>query len=280
MSLWLSGEVLFEQPAKEPAKNMRVIGDSIQKGHFARKQLFSRDRLISWSHRRRFEVGLELGRTVAGARVLDYGCGDGTFLAMLMSTPERPLKAVGAEIQLATVEDCDRRLGGDSDLVFVANKELSEPGHKHAYDAVFCMEVLEHVVDVEPLFDLFDNLLAPGGKLVISVPVETGVPLILKQTIRRIAGWRGIGDYPGTGSYDFAEYCKSIFAGRRQHISRSVLDDGSGMPFHDHKGFNWMALRESVSRRFIIDQLLSSPVAWLPPHLASQVWFVARKQLS
>lgn len=52
-------------------------------GHYERKQLLSKDRLIAWSHRRRFETGLRLAGAFAGGRVLDYGCGDGTFLAML-----------------------------------------------------------------------------------------------------------------------------------------------------------------------------------------------------
>jgi len=258
---------------------MKVIGDSISNGAFAKKQLFCRNRLISWSHRSRFGIGLELGRKFAGKRVLDYGCGDGTFLGILMSGCERPLKAVGAELLFANVEDCRRRLCSNTDLKFVVNESLYKPEHKNAYDAVFCMEVLEHVVDVEPLFRFFEKLLAPGGKLLVSVPVETGLPLVVKQTVRRVAGWRRIGDYPGTGSYSVTEYCRSILAGRRQHISRPVLNDGSGVPFHDHKGFNWMALRESMSRRFIIERTLSSPLTWLTPHLASQVWFIGRARL-
>lgn len=257
---------------------MRNVSDSLREGHYARKQIFCRDRLISWSHRSRFEIGLDLARQFAGKRILDYGCGDGTFLGMLMPSSERPSKAIGAETQLATVKDCRARFGSAEGLGFVEISELDSPGHKNAYDALFCMEVLEHVIDVEPLLDLFERLLAPDGKLLISVPVETGLPLIVKQTVRRVAGWRGIGDYPGTGSYTMRELAAGVFAGRRQHITRPVLDDGGGMAFHDHKGFNWMALRESLTRRFVIEQTLSSPVAWLTPHLASQVWFVARRR--
>lgn len=257
---------------------MRTVSDSLREGHYARKQIFSRSRLISWSHRSRFDIGLKLARQFAGKRILDYGCGDGTFLGMLMESTGHPLKAIGAETRLATVKDCRARFGGAKGLGFVEIAELEAPDHTNAYDALFCMEVLEHVVDVEPLLDLFERLLAADGTLLISVPIETGLPLIVKQNVRRVAGWRGIGDYPGTGSYTLRELAASVFAGRRQHITRPVLDDGGGMAFHDHKGFNWMALRESLSRRFVIEHTLSSPVTWLTPHLASQVWFVARSK--
>ena len=60
------------------------------------------------------------------------------------------------------------------------------------------MEVLEHVFDWEPELARMSRLLEPGGTLVVSVPVKTGVPVLVKQVVRTIAGWRKIGHYPGT----------------------------------------------------------------------------------
>ena len=78
-------------------------------GHFARKQIDSRDPLIAWSHRRRFRTGLALARPFAGGRVLDYGCGDGTFLGLLQASGTPPALAVGAEIDPRhTIMHCTR----------------------------------------------------------------------------------------------------------------------------------------------------------------------------
>jgi SAM-dependent methyltransferase len=249
---------------------------ALRDGHYAAKQIFCRDRVIAWSHRRRFATGLALAQPLAaGRRLLDYGCGDGTFLAMLWAMPGRPVEAIGAELDDYQVADCRTRLGDRAGMSFVPIDDLDTPAHAAHYDAVVCMEVLEHVVDVDPIVDRLWRLLAADGSLLVSVPVETGMPLLVKQAARRIAGWRGLGDYPGTSPYTWREYRASVFAGSRPHLARPVY--AGAPPFHDHKGFNWMALRDRLSRRFVIDRVVASPLPWLGTQLATQVWFVARK---
>lgn len=259
---------------------MKIDGAGVRQGHYAKKQLFSKDRLIAWSHRRRFEVGLGLARRyAANGRVLDYGCGDGSFVAMLVEGGSgAPRAAVGAELSEGLVEECRRRLGGRPGLDFVIATELEGSEHRGAYDLVVCMEVLEHVVDVAPVVARLARVLAPGGRLVVSVPVETGLPLLFKQAARRVAGWRGIGDYPGTSPYTFGELWNGLVAGARQHVARPVHTTADGTRFHDHKGFNWMRLRATLAESFGVEDVLGSPVAWLPPHLGSQAWFVLRNK--
>jgi SAM-dependent methyltransferase len=252
---------------------MANLPSAAASGHYARKQLLSRDALVAWSHARRFETGVALAQEFAGKRILDYGCGDGTFLAMTMMTAAAPAIAVGAELMQPAIDDCRERYRDESRLQFVRVSDLGAVEHQHGYDAVFCMEVLEHVVDCGPELSRFATLLAPGGKLIISVPVETGLPLLVKQTVRKIAGWRGIGHYPGTTSYSFGELASSVFAGATPHVARPVFRNDAG-PFHDHKGFNWMVLRDQLSRHFTIERCLASPFAWLGPRLATQVWLI------
>ena len=256
---------------------MAVLSKPITEGHFAKKQIFSKDRLISWSHGRRFNVGWKLAQQFSGRRVLDYGCGDGTFLAMLMDQTNAPTEARGAELHAETVDDCRERLRRNN-LDFILLDELELPEHTGAYDTIICMEVLEHMVDVDAVLDRFVRLLAPGGRVLISVPVETGVPLVIKQAARRIAGWRGIGDYPGTSPYTLREYFAGVFGGSRQTITRPVHTDANGRTTHDHKGFNWMAFRQALRKRFTIERTLGSPLTWITPHLGSQVWFIASRK--
>jgi SAM-dependent methyltransferase len=254
---------------------MNDLHGAIAQGHCARNQLLSPNKLVAWSHSRRFATAVRLAREFAGKRVLDFGCGDGTFLALTMMTPQAPALGVGAELARETVDDCRLRYRDEPRLQFAQINDLDGVDHLGRYDAVFCMEVMEHVLDWEPLLERFGKVLAPGGALIISVPVETGLPLVMKQVVRRIAGWRKVGHYPGTSSYSVAELARSIVAGATQHLKRPVFDMGGG-PTHDHKGFNWMVLRARLSERFILERVLASPFAWLGPHVATQAWFVAR----
>ena len=73
------------------------------------------------------------------------------------------------------------------------------------------------------------------------------------------------------------EWLPSLFAGSRQHIARKALLNPDGTRFHDHKDFNWMALRAPLERRFVLERFLGSPFEWLPPQFGTQAWFLLRK---
>jgi ubiquinone/menaquinone biosynthesis C-methylase UbiE len=251
------------------------LRNAVSGGHYAQKQILSRDKLVAWSHARRFATGLTIARDFAGKRILDFGSGDGTFLALAMMAEAPPAVAVGAELLDSVIEDCRARYAAEPRMSFVQVAALDAPDHAQRYDAVFCMEVLEHVFDWEPELARMARLLKPGGTLVVSVPVETGIPVIVKQVVRTIAGWRKIGHYPGTTSYSWRELGSAVFAGKKQHVTRPVFDLGSG-PCHDHFGFNWRVLRDRLSRQFDVTRVVASPFAWLGPGLATQVWFIAR----
>ena len=257
---------------------MSTLLDAVRSGYYAQSQLYSRSRLISWSHRGRFATAARLARTVKGSRILDYGCGDGTFLGLLMNGDSAPRLAVGAEISVPIVEDCRKRFTDQRGLHFILVEDLDRAAHKSSYDAIYCMEVLEHVVEPAPLLDRLASLLAPGGTLVISVPIETGVPVIVKQAVRRVAGWRGVGHYPGTTGYTLMELVRSVFARSTQHVTRPVFTHDDGTTFHDHKGFNWRVIRELVRERFDLTSESTSPVERLGPQLGTQRWLIARKR--
>lgn len=259
------------------------MSPNLQHGHYARKQIFSKDRLISWSHRSRFDLALKLAREIGGRRLLDYGCGDGTFLSLMMSQidPDGIQEAVGAEVGMDQISDCRRRLGTLDGVSFVGISDLDRAEFSQAFDMVVCTEVLEHVVDREEALNRLKRVLAPSGHLIISVPVETGFPLLIKQTARRIAGWRGLGDYPGMSPYSWGELLRSFFAANKQHMIRPIHGVPEGRPFHDHKGFNWKVLKAEVELNFEIQRMLTSPLSLGGTQLASQVWFLAtpRKEL-
>jgi 2-polyprenyl-3-methyl-5-hydroxy-6-metoxy-1,4-benzoquinol methylase len=248
-------------------------------GAYARKQLYCKDRIVAWSHGSRFQTARRLAEPLAGARLLDYGCGDGTFLALVHDLfPE----AVGADLDPKQTADCARRFASVSGLSFILTEGLAD--RNGSFDVVFCMEVLEHCIDevrAQVLHDL-RRLASADGTVIVSVPIEIGPSLLGKQLVRMIAGWRRLGDYQYREKYTPWELGKMVFAGAQTAIHRPVLRTEliPGRPtfFHGHKGFNWRTLRHQLGEHFRVEQVLFSPLGWLRGFFSSQVWFICKPQ--
>jgi len=259
---------------KAPEPDRGLLGA----GTYARKQLFGGVGLLSWSHGSRFRVGRALLEPHAGGRLLDYGCGDGTFLALAHDLfPE----CVGAEIDPRLVEECSARLGGLPGVSFVLTEALRD-APDGSFDAAVCMEVLEHCTPprADEVLAELHRLVRPDGVVLISVPVETGLPLLVKQSVRALAAARGCGDYRHRERYSPGELARMVCARMGTTIPRPVYraDFSPDRPneYHGHKGFNWRVLCAEVEERFFLVDTRFSPLNLGTSQLASQVWLVCR----
>ena len=244
---------------------------SITQGHYYAKQLGCDSSVIAWSHRSRFLMALKLLGDAPG-NVMDYGSGDGTFLAM--ASP-RIAHGVGVDLAIDQVVDCRARLESLSNLEFHPLSVLTEPRYSALYNRVYCMETLEHctkpVVDIV-LTDLA-RLVSPTGRVIISVPIEIGPTFAAKYVLRTAAAWRGLSDYKYYERYAFSDALRMTFAGTNTQIERPVYQDKDGSS-HSHFGFNWRALRSTIGRFLTIDQTLFSPFGFSGGFFSSQAWFV------
>jgi 2-polyprenyl-3-methyl-5-hydroxy-6-metoxy-1,4-benzoquinol methylase len=252
------------------------VSDPLASGDYARKQIYCPSRVVAWSHGSRFRLAARLASVAAGGRLLDYGCGDGTFMALTHGTFA---EAVGADIDAKQLAECARRLADLPGLVFVQTADLYGPQHDRAYEVVTCMEVLEHCVDAERVrvLDHLRGLMAPGGHLVISVPIEIGPSLAGKQFFRAVAAWRGHGDYQYRETYSPRELLAATLA--RPNLARAHhhVDTPSGtIEYCGHKGFDWRILEREIQERFVVQRRLFTPLGPLGPLLNSQVWFVCK----
>jgi SAM-dependent methyltransferase len=110
----------------------------------------------------------ELG--LPGRRLLDYGAGHGDLLAHLF---DRGLAARGLEFSERSAESVRARFGGEPLFrgVEVA-AELPSPYADGAFDVVFVVEVVEHLLEdqVAPTVREVARLLVPGGHVVATAP--------------------------------------------------------------------------------------------------------------
>jgi ubiquinone/menaquinone biosynthesis C-methylase UbiE len=104
-------------------------------------------------------------RVAPGERVLDLGCGDGTFAAALV--------AAGCTVIMADVaEEGLRRARSrvpDAEAIKLA-EGAPLPFAEDAFDVVWAGEVLEHVADVVGLLAEVRRVLRWGGSLLATTP--------------------------------------------------------------------------------------------------------------
>ena len=188
-------------PRRRRDAHERPAGGS-RSGFYARKQMFNRARLIAWTHNSRFAMAVSLAKQLGGAASSTTAAAMARFSGCSLASGQRRALPSARSSPPTSSATAASGSAGTPGLHFTLIADLQDAAAQQgAYDAIYCMEVLEHVVDPAPLLDQFNRLLAPGGALVISVPIETGLPVVVKQVARRIAGWRGIGHYPGTTGY-------------------------------------------------------------------------------
>ena len=226
------------------------MADHVAEGHYYSTQIGSKNKVIAWSHQSRFDKALDLIGS-GTQKLLDYGCGDGTFLAM---ASDRFVEGHGVDVD-----------------------ELSDPKFDRTYDVVTCMETLEHCTApvVEIVLADVARLVAPGGRVVISVPIEIGPSFLVKQSVRAIARRQGASSYQLQEKYPAGEALKMLFARQGTSVDRPVYGDPP-MTGHSHYGFNWRALRGRVAHHLTVERTLFTPLGFLGGMVSSQAYFVCR----
>jgi SAM-dependent methyltransferase len=115
---------------------------------------------------------LERGRQFLRRRVLDFGAGIGTFTDDLLAGGAGEVVAVEPDPEFAP--RLRERFAGDS-RVTVVEADAQWLGGDEArgrFDAVLCLNVLEHIADDALVLRGFHDCLAPGGHLLLLVPAH------------------------------------------------------------------------------------------------------------
>lgn len=125
-------------------------------------------------HYRWFAPRLRLEETArlvcesAATRVLEVGCGDGVLLEAVTRSPRGTLQQVaGVDLSFSRLERARGRVSG----LFACASATALPIRSGSFDRVICAEVLEHLIDPGAALAELARVLAPSGRLLISVPV-------------------------------------------------------------------------------------------------------------
>jgi len=107
-----------------------------------------------------------------GDRVLEAGCGIGNFTEQLLDRK----RLVCVDLDPFYTEMVDRRFGHlenvRTDLVDLSAAEQLETFDAEKLDTIICLNVLEHIDEDERVLSNFYDVLEPGGKAIILVPMH------------------------------------------------------------------------------------------------------------
>lgn len=121
-------------------------------------------------HRRRFE---EVGKLIepTGGKILDIGSADGVFTKVILDRSNAD-KIYGIDVLKSSVEWAKKHWKNNKHLSFTVGDAHKLKYGSSQFDAVFALEVLEHVFDPQDVLKEVKRILKKGGYAVFLVPTD------------------------------------------------------------------------------------------------------------
>ncbi len=216
--------------------------------------------LARFAHRSRYGFSLSMIEGRNNINLLDFGCGDGTFLSNA-SYKENTNTYVGFEPYMESIikEKNIKIYSNWNDIKNVVIKNGK-------FDVVTCFEVMEHFSEErqKTALENIKEILKEDGNLIISVPIEKGLPVIPKN-LRRIAI-----SYKGNEKiYTFKNIVYSLFGIKSESLNSIRI----GNDYLSHMGFYFTDLEALVKKYFKIESINYSPFPIFPYFFNSQVFY-------
>jgi len=176
-----------------------------------------------------------------GARVLDVGCGGG-ILSEALAVCGADVTGIDLaprvlEVARLHLHESARRVDYREIGVEALAAENPPP-----FDAIVCMEMLEHVPDPGSVIAACAELLAPGGRLFLSTlnrtPSAFGVAIVGAEYVMNLLP---------RGTHHFARFIKPSEMAAALRSAGLVLEDLSGLAYNPLSRRAWLTPRVDVN---------------------------------
>jgi len=167
--------------------NTKKIGEDLH-AHVPANWYFEslkKDPLQKYWHNTRFREVKKM--TIPANLVLDVGSADGVFSDIVRKSTKAS-KLVGIDIVKTSVDWANKHWTKEKGMKFIVGDAHKLPFKNGTFDAVFCLEALEHVVNPVQVFKEFKRVLKKGGYGVFLVPSD--------NDLFRIVWWLWLTFYP------------------------------------------------------------------------------------
>jgi 2-polyprenyl-6-hydroxyphenyl methylase/3-demethylubiquinone-9 3-methyltransferase len=163
---------------------------------------------------------------LSGRRVLDVGCGGG-LLTEAMAAEGGQVTGIDLSEQLidiARLHLLESGLQADYRMISAEAMAAEQPA---GFDAVTCMEMLEHVPDPQAILQACFDVLKPGGRLFLSTINRTPAAFALA-----VVGAEYLARLLPKGTHDYRSFIKPSELAAALRQSGFQLEDVSGLHYN------------------------------------------------
>lgn len=164
--------------------------------------------------------------SVKGKRILDVGCGGGILTEALASEGAIMTGIDMAEKPLQVAKLHRHESGLEIDYQLTTIEDYAE-NHAGEFDAVTCLEMLEHVPDPSSIIKTCKKLLKPGGDLYLSTINRNA-----KAYLFAVVGAEYILNLLARGTHDYDKFIKPSELAKWLRDSGFTLQDLKGMTYN------------------------------------------------
>ncbi|MFZ3302011.1 MAG: methyltransferase domain-containing protein [Microgenomates group bacterium] len=119
--------------------------------------------------------------------VLDVGCADGVFSNVIFKSV-KPKKFVGLDVVKTSIAWAKKHWVKNKKMKFIVGDAHNLQFKDESFEAIFCLEALEHVADPVKVFKEFKRVMKKGGYGVFLVPSD--------NDLFKIVWWLWLHFYP------------------------------------------------------------------------------------
>ena len=179
--------------------------------------------------------------TLRGARVLDVGCGAG-ILSEALASADADVVALDLAPELIDIAQLHLLESGVKVDYRLQSVEALADIAPASFDAITCMEMLEHVPDPVSVLRACAKLLKLGGKLFVSTLNRTPVAFAVA-----IVGAEYLAGLLPKGTHDYKSFIKPSELSAWLRESGLQLDDVSGLAYDPVRHKAWVSRRTQIN---------------------------------